>query len=298
MQYTLRQIEIFLAIAEYENITKAANSLHLSQSAASSALQALEKNHDRNLFDRKGKKLKLSHFGHQLRADAQALISHAKEFEQRLHHHQPLGDLHVGASYTIANHLVVNYLSQYLKHQPQANVDLDVGSTPAIIAQVLNYEIDLGMVEAEVVHQDLKLIPWREDELIVFCSPHHPLAKKGTLTDTDIKQARWILRESDSAARNTFDKALSGLISEMDIFLEFKQNQAIKQAVEAGLGIGCLSEIVLQENLERGDLVPLTLPNRNMRRQFYFALAKNRYHQSSVDLWLKICQRSLQSAHD
>ena len=289
MKLTLRQIEIFLAIAEHENITKAAASLHMSQSAASAALQALENNYDASLFDRQGKKLKLSHLGHNLRSEAEALIAHAKEFDQRLQNHDQLGHLHIGASYTIGNHLAVNYLAKYLHQHPDAQVALDVGSTPEVISKVLNYEVDIGMVEAEVQHKDLQLIPWREDNMVVFCSPEHALASKKTLSDDDIKQARWILREADSGARQTFDRALSGLIPELNIYLEFKHNQAIKQAVEAGLGIGCLSEIVLKANFKNGELVPLTLPNRDMSRTFYFALPKKRYHKAAIDDWIKQC---------
>ena len=295
MKFTLRQIEIFLAISEHENITKAANSLHMSQSAASAALQTLENNYNASLFDRQGKKLKLSSFGHNLRADAEALIAHAQEFEQSLEQHEHLGHLHIGASFTIGNHLAVNYLAHYLKHYPDAKVELDVASTPEVISKVLNYEVDIGMVEAEVQHQDLQLIPWREDKMVVFCSPEHPLAKKKILSDEDIIEARWILREPDSGARQTFDRALSGLIPALNIYLEFKHNQAIKQAVEAGLGIGCLSEIVLKNNFKNKELVPLTLPNRNMGRRFYFALPKKRYHKVAIDRWIEQCsQESMQ----
>ena len=291
MKYTLRQIEIFLAIAEHENITKAATSLHMSQSAASAALQALETHYDAKLFDRQGKKLKLSSIGHSLRTEAYALITHAKEFEQRLQNQDQLGHLHIGASFTIGNHLAVNYLAKYLFQHPQAKVELDVASTPDVIAQVLNYEVDIGMVEAEVQHNDLQLIPWRKDKMVVFCSPDHPLAQKKILSDDDIKQARWILREAESGARQTFDRALTGLLPELTIYLEFKHNQAIKQAVEAGLGIGCLSDIVLKTNFKNGELVPLTLPDRDMSRTFYFALPKNRHHKVAIDNWIKQCNQ-------
>lgn len=292
MKFTLRQIEIFLAIAEHENITKAAALLHMSQSAASAALQALEANYDARLFDRQGKKLKLSSIGHSLRNEAEALIAQAQDFDQTLQNHEHLGHLHIGASFTIGNHLAVNYLAQYLQQHPQAHVELDVGSTPEVIAKVLNYEVDIGMVEAELQHRDLELIPWREDTLVVFCSPEHPLAQKHILSDEDIKQARWILREAESGARITFDRALTGLIPELNIYLEFKHNEAIKQAVEAGLGIGCLSEIVLQHKFKTGELVPLQLPNRELSRTFYFALAKQRFHRSAIDDWIAQCTQN------
>jgi DNA-binding transcriptional LysR family regulator len=126
--------------------------------------------------------------------------------------------------------------------------------------------------------------------LIVFCAADHPLAKKKTLTNKDIKEAPWILREPDSGARRTFDRALAGLLPDLDIYLEFRHNEAIKNAVESGLGIGCLSRIVLEKDFARGDLVPLTLPRRNMRRTFYFALPRKRYRVQSVEYWMQACR--------
>jgi len=156
-------------------------------------------------------------------------------------------------------------------------VQLDIANTPEIVTKVLNYEVDIGMIEGEVQHRDLQVIPWREDELVIFCAANHPLARKKTLQTKDIKDALWILREPDSGARQTFEKAMSGLLPQINIYLEFKHNEAIKNAVESGLGIGCLSEIVLRKNFANGDLIPLKLPRRDMRRTFYFVLPKNRF---------------------
>ena len=145
------------------------------------------------------------------------------------------------------------------------------------------------MIEGQVNHKDLALIPWRDDSLVVFCSPEHPLAKKKNLSEKDILQARWILREPESGARQTFNRALAELLPMLDIYLEFKHNEAIKKAVEAGLGIGCLSEIVLQNNFKSGELVPLKLPKRDMKRTFYFALPKNRYGTAAIEEWMAEC---------
>ncbi len=147
------------------------------------------------------------------------------------------------------------------------------------------------MIEREVQHRDLELIPWMEDELVVFCSAGHPLAERQTLNNRDIKSARWILREPDSGARHTFDRALAELLPEINIYREFRHNEAIKSAVESGLGIGCLSQVVLQNDFRNGNLVPLKLTRRNMRRRFYFALPRKRHSKASVDYWIELCRQ-------
>jgi len=225
-----------------------------------------------------------------MRKEAENLLTHCQNFDEVLKGHKDVGHIKVGASFTIGNHLATRYLAGYLEEYPQADVQLDIANTPDIVAKVLNYEVEIGMIEGEVQHRELELIPWREDELVVFCAANHPLARKKTLRTKDIKDARWIMREPDSGARHTFERALTGLLPDINIYLEFKHNEAIKNAVESGLGIGCLSQIVLQKNFANGDLVPLKLPRRDMRRTFYFALPRKRYHPEAVDSWMHVCR--------
>lgn len=292
MRFTLRQLQIFLAVAKYQNISRAAHSLHMSQSAASEALLNLEHTYDVTLFERASNRLSLSPIGHTLRKEAQSLLAHCESFEEGLRDHVDVGHIKVGASFTIGNHLATRYLAGYLARYPEANVQLDIANTPDVVARVLNFEVDIGMIEGEIQHRELELIPWREDELVVFCAADHPLARKRSLSTRDIKAAMWILREPDSGARQTFERAMAGLLTDINVYLELKHNEAIKNAVESGLGIGCLSEIVLKKNFANGDLVPLRLPRRDMRRTFYFALPKQRYHLDTVEAWMQTCRET------
>ena len=100
------------------------------------------------------------------------------------------------------------------------------------------------------------------------------------------------MREPDSGARQTFERAMAGLLPDINVYLELKHNEAIKNAVESGLGIGCLSRIVLQKNFANGDLVPLKVPRRDMRRTFYFALPKKRFQRETVEAWMRTCRET------
>ncbi|QFU75664.1 LysR family transcriptional regulator [Halioglobus maricola] len=290
MKFTLKQLQVFLEVARHENISRAAGELHMSQSAASEALLNLEQGYDVPLFDRVSNKLALNAVGHTVRKEAESLLAHCQHFENLLLTHQSLGHIKVGASFTIGNHLATRYLAGYLGKYPEADVGLEIANTPDIAAKVLNFEVDIGMIEGELQHRELELIPWRDDELVVFCAANHPLAKKETLSARDIRDAAWILREPDSGARHTFDRAMAGLLPSLNVYLEFKHNEAIKNAVESGLGIGCLSRIVLERNFANGDLVPLTLPRRDLSRSFYFVLRKQRYPLASVNDWMETCR--------
>ena len=290
MKYTLRQLQIFLAVAREENISRAAKQMHMSQSAASEALLNLEHSYEVKLFDRINNKLVLNAVGKTLRKEAVKVLTQCQRFEDVLRSHKDIGHLRVGASFTIGNHLATRYLARYLGDYPDADVQLDIANTPEVVSKVLNFEVDIGMIEGEAQHTDLQLIPWREDELVVFCAASHPLARKQKLTSKDIREAQWILREPGSGARQTFERALVGLLPHINVHLEFKHNEAIKNAVETGLGIGCLSRIVLQRNFANGDLVPLTMPRRDMRRTFYFAVPRDHSHPASVEAWMHVCR--------
>ncbi|WP_086933752.1 LysR substrate-binding domain-containing protein [Agarilytica rhodophyticola] len=289
MRYTLRQLEIFLATAHHQNVTKAAEELSMSQSAASGALKDLETQFDVQLFDRVGKRLQTNEFGNRVRIRAEALLAQAKELEHELSQHDKVGHIKVGATLTIGNYLCVDLIKQYIRESPGTQVKLEVANTESIARAILNFDIDLGLVEGELHHPDLDIVNWRKDSLICFCSPSHPLAQKTHITDKDLLAAKWILREPGSGTRQTFDRAMSGLTPSLDIELELQHTEAIKRAVENGLGISCLSEIALQTAFDRKTLVPINIPSRDFTRHFYFVIHKHKYRAAGILKWMGIC---------
>lgn len=294
MRYSLRQLEVFTAIAYEQNLTRAADQLAMSQSAASSALKDLENQFGLQLFDRIGKRLQLNEQGRLLRPKAEALLAQARDFERSLMQHAEAGPLNVGATLSIGNYLAVGLMAKYMARYPQAPVTLDVGNTRHIAEKVLNYELDVGLIEGEINHPELDIMPWRSDELAVFCHPQHPLAQRlqqgHAITDDDLRQAQWILRETGSGTRQAFDRAMHGLLPDLHIALELQHTEAIKRAVEADLGIACLSMITLSDAFKRGSLVHLPVPARDFNRQLYLIVHRQKYRSAGIDAWLQLCQ--------
>ncbi len=290
MKFTLRQLQVFIATAHYKNLSRAAESLAMSQSAASGALQDLEQRYSTQLFDRVGKRLQLNGLGHSLRPLAESLMSQADEFERALQQQDIAGKLNVGATLTIGNYVVIPIIAQFMRDYPAIDIRLHVANTAHIAEQVINYELDIGLIEGEYNHQDLSIVPWQSDELVVFCTPEHPYAAFDVLTDEQLVAANWILRESGSGTRQAFDRAMHGLLNELKTHLELEHTEAIKRAVEAGLGIGCLSKITLADAFSRGSLVPLEVPDRDMERQFYFITHKKKYWSVGLQRWIECCQ--------
>lgn len=290
MRYTLRQIEVFLAVARDQSVSRAAEQLFMSQSAVSGALADLERQFAVQLFDRVGKRLQLSALGRTVRAQAEATLEQARDLERALESRNQIGRLRVGATLTIGDYLAVPLIARFLRQHDGAQVTLTVANTEEIARQVANFEIDIGLIEGEVEHPDIDVTPWRNDELVVFCAPTHPFAKKRILRDDDLRTASWIVRERGSGTRQTFEHAMRGLLPELRIALELQHTEAIKGAVEAGLGVGCVSRIALNEALARGRVAACRVPHRDFRRQFFFLLHKHKYQSAGVQRWLELCR--------
>jgi DNA-binding transcriptional LysR family regulator len=289
MRYTLRQLEVFLAVARAESVSHAGRELAMSQSAVSGALLDLERQFDVALFDRIGKRLQLSEFGRSVRARAESVFEEAHTLESVLANQAGPGRLRVGATLTIGDYVVVPLLARFMREEPEAQVTLGVANTEEIARRVENFEIDVGLVEGELSHPELAVTPFREDELVVFSAPSHPLARKRTLTDEDLRGSDWILRERGSGTRQTFDRAMAGLLSELSVTLELQHTEAIKAAVEAGLGLGCLSRLALRDSFRRGVLKARPVPGRDFRRRFFFVLHRRKYVTAGMRRFLALC---------
>jgi DNA-binding transcriptional LysR family regulator len=290
MRYTLRQLEVFLEIARGESVSRAAAALAMSQSAASGSLADLERQFEVRLFDRIGKRLQLSQLGRSVRAQAEAMLDQARAFEEALANQQSVGRLRIGATLTIGNYLAVPLMARFMGENRGAALTLAVANTETIARQVVNFELDVGLIEGEIEHGDLEVTPWRPDQLVVFCAAAHPYAKKRALDDDDLRRAAWIVREPGSGTRQAFDRAMRGLLPELNIALALQHTEAIKGAVAAGLGLGCLSRIVLEHELKSGALAVCRVPHRDFRRQFFFLLHKQKYRSAGIQRWLELCR--------
>ena len=290
MRFSLRQLEVFLAVARSESVSRAAEELAMSQSAVSGSLADLEHQFEIQLFDRIGKRLQLSGLGRAVRPAAQALHERALEFEHGLGDRSDAGLLRVGATLTIGNHMTVPLMARFMREHPAARVTLEVANTAEIARKVANFEIDVGLVEGELHDPELEVTPWRDDELVVFCGRKHGLAKRNLLSDDDLRQAAWIVRERGSGTRQAFERAMHGILPELTIALELQHTEAIKSAVEAGLGVGCVSRIALAEAFRHRTLVPCRVPQRDFKRQFFFVVQRQKYRSAGLQHWLALCQ--------
>ena len=291
MKFSLRQIAVFAAVARQESVSHAAEALSLSQSATSTALAELERIYETPLFDRIGKRLRLNESGQSLLPLALDILERAEAIEDALEGRAGYGKLRVGATLTIGNYLATLIVADYLKHHPTSSAELHVRNTTTIVDQVVRHELDVGLIEGYCNHPDLVVERWVEDELVVFCAPSHPLAGKGSAHVADLEQASWIVREAGSGTRETLDQALRQHRFSPSIRLELEHTEAIKRAVEHGLGIGCISRLALREAFRRGSLVAIETPELNLLRDFQFVWHRRKFQTAGMREFIDLCRQ-------
>jgi DNA-binding transcriptional LysR family regulator len=288
MKITLRHLEIFTAVAHFGQVTKAAQAVAMTQSAASMALADLESQLNVTLFDRVGRQLILNETGRLLLSRAQEVIDRVLDIEALASGKDSVFDLRLGASVTVGNRLLPELLAQMKGYFPKANVQVLRCNTEQVLEHLLTFRIEAGFVEGPVEDPRFRSFVWRQDELTVFAEPGNPLAGR-ILTPDDLSHADWIMREHGSGTRTVFERACaaSGVVPR--IALELEQPEAIRQCVRMGMGIGCLSSLDLEDAFHAGTLVPLQTPFLDMHRNLSVVIHREKYISQGIATILRAC---------
>lgn len=256
---TFRQMQVFVAVAREGTVVAAARRLSLSQSATSQALSDLERQLGIDLFERLGRRLRLNDLGRHLLPRAERLLDGMAEFVAAAQ--EPEGDLqgtlNISASTTIGTYLLPPLAGHFSNQHPGVDLRLRLRNTGEVITDLLRFDADIGMIEGQCHESRLTSEAWCQDQLVIVCSPLHPLSGKTWLDDADLAATPWILREAGSGTREIFEAAVLHRVERLQVRMELSQHEAIKQAVKAGFGLGCLSRLSVAGELERGELVAL-----------------------------------------
>ncbi|MDQ8038512.1 MAG: LysR family transcriptional regulator [Pedobacter sp.] len=294
MRITLKQLEVFIAVAQAGNVTRAAEGLNITQSATSMALADFESQLGRKLFDRIGKRLQLNDTGRLLLPKALDAVARVADIEHLAASDTALiGPLRIGASMTIGNYMMPGLIGSFMQQHPGAQLMLEVANTRHIIQALEQFQIDLGFIEGFCHEPDIEVIPWCRDELVIFAAPSHPLASRKTVNEEDLANADWILREPGSGTREVFDNAVLGRIHRINLLLEFGHSEAIKHAVASGIGLGCASRRTLEDAFRTGSVVPLPTPFLNLERELYLLIHRQKYRTHGLETFLQHCRQAM-----
>ena len=277
-----RRLKVFHAVAKLLSFTKAAESLHMTQPAVTFQVRQLEEYFNTRLFDRTHNKVNLPPAGNKVYEFADRIFDLYDEMENSVREltGEISGALTIGASTTIAEYMLPTLLGQFKAKYPEINIRLKVSNTEGIVSMVEHNVIDLGVVEASVSNKNLIVEMCHDDQLVVVAPPSHELSKQSfPVKPEQLKALPFICREEGSGTREVIleylqDNDISH--TEMNFCLELGSPEALKGAVEAGMGISILSRSTIAKELKLGTLSEIQL-DPPLSRPFSFVRQRQKF---------------------
>jgi DNA-binding transcriptional LysR family regulator len=258
---TLEQLRVFVGVAERLHMTRGAEALHITQSAASAAIAALETRYGITLFDRVGRGLALSETGKVFLPEARAVLARAAAAVRALDDLAGLkrGSIAIAASQTVSNYWLPPYIAKFAQAFPEIELHLTGGNTAQVAQAVSDGTAELGFVEGEVGLPQLKRMRVAGDRIALYAAAGHPMASTSIRAAT-LSTFRWVLRESGSGTRSEFDHAIAGMgidPSTLRIVFTLPSNEALLEAVASGTLVTVVSELAARPWVSAGRIVPL-----------------------------------------
>ncbi|MCA0993476.1 selenium metabolism-associated LysR family transcriptional regulator [Pseudalkalibacillus hwajinpoensis] len=286
----LDYLKVFYVAANNKNFSQTAKDLHISQSSVSLQIKQLENKWGSKLFERTTKKISLTPAGEILYDKVGKFISLMNETQNELDALKGIvhGDLKVGASLTIGEHILPFLLAGFSKRYPNVSMNLTVYNSEQIVEKLFNHEINVGFIESMLSYPTLTQIPFAEDELIIIASAQGDVAPHSSiLTIEQLLHLPFIIREKGSGTRQVMEDTLRrrGVDpSQLNIILELEHTEAIKSSVEAGLGISIISKSAVKKELELKTLKKLQIDGMSLHRKFYIIYHEEALKQTSKKL--------------
>jgi len=270
MALNLHHLRLFAAVVDHGGFSKAARALNLSQPAISKSLTELEKQIHVTLLDRGGRSLVLTEAGRTLYARAAELFGVERVAERELRELRGLkrGALRVAASTTIATYILPTYLGRFRTRHPNVRIRATNANTRTVLRLLLEFRVDVALVEGPVSHSRVEVVPWREDELVVIAHPEHPLLQRGRVSPRDLEAELFLVRERGSGTREVSERALALHGVRLGNTMRVGGTEAMKHAVAAGLGLAIVSRAAASDQLALHRVAVLDVEGLGIRRTF------------------------------
>ena len=282
-----RRLQVFHTVARLLSFTKAADELHMTQPAVTFQVRQLEEQFNTRLFDRTHNRISLTDAGHRVFESAGKIFQLYSEMDNSVR--ELTGDISgvliLGASTTIAEYMLPVLLGDFKEKFPDVVIRLKVANTDGIVSQVENNMIDLGVVEAPVANKNLVVEKCRMDELVLIVPLNHELANKKVVSLSEITKYPFICREEGSGTREVMIESMKAAgidNAELSVSMELGSLEAIKGAVEAGMGVSVLSSATIIKELKLGSLVAVKL-DPPLTRPFSFVHQKQKFRVRAMD---------------
>ncbi|HEY0548768.1 MAG TPA: LysR family transcriptional regulator [Verrucomicrobiae bacterium] len=287
-----RQLRAFVTLAKRGSFTQAARELHLSQSAVSHSMKALETDLGCRLFDRMSKKVLLTQAGEQLLQHADKILLEMSAARESLHQLSKWGHgrLRVGASTTACQYILPEVLSEFKKSYPQAMITVEPGDTREAMDLLRSNQIDLALALEPKRDDDFEFLPLFTDEMVFVLAPTHPWAQSGRVVREEIPRQQYVLYNKNSFTFELVEHYFREEDMVLNMIMEFGSMEAIKELVKLGLGVSILAPWIARKEIESGELVSLPLGKRKLKRTWGLMHWRARRLTLAEETFVNLCR--------
>ena len=289
-----RRLQVFHAVARLLSFTKAAEVLHMTQPAVTFQIRQLEEQFDTRLFDRAHNRVSLTEAGHVAFEFTETIFEKYSEMENAIREitGNISGSLTLGASTTISEYMLPALLGDFNSENPEVLLRLRVSNTEGVVSMVENNVIDLGIVEGPVTNKNLMVEVCRKDDMVVVVPKDHELTKLDKVSVEELLKYPFICREQGSGTREVIAEHLrsNGVGKHaLKACLELGSPEAVKGAIEAGMGISVLSSVSITKEMKLGTLktIPLDPP---LSREFSFVRQRQKFRVRTMEELLEFAR--------
>ena len=289
----VRGLEVFLSVAKHLNFTRAGEEVHLSQPSVSVRIRQLEHDLGSKLFEHLGKKVALTEAGELLIPYATRVIAAMDDARHAIDELKGLerGSLRIGASTTPGMYLVPRTIAQFKQRYPKIDVHLAVKDTRQIEEGVIRNDFDFGFVGGHLAGDEVDVLPWITDKIILIVPLGHRLAKKRTVTAQDLSTEKFIFREQGSATRAVVATHLRKLRVDAEGVMEIENPESVKKAVQNGLGIAFISGFAAATDLKAKTLVAVKIRNVEIQRELKIVYRKDKHLSRAAHAFIEIARK-------
>ncbi len=271
-------LRTFYVLVKKGSFSKTAEEICITQPAVSIHIKSLEEYYGVGLFDKVDKRYVLTEAGNILYHYAERFFNLMDETKRSLSEFADLhrGSLSLGASSNIGVYILPCLLGNFKNNFPKIVIRVSIGNTKLIEQKILSNELDIGLVEAQIRSSEIVIEPWRDERLIVVTSPSHPFAKLKKIKPSQLIDEPFIVGEGGSGTGRVLAEKLPSIANNLKVFLELGSTEAVKRAVEEGLGISIVGESTVCRELKSGSLKEIQIDGVELKKQFNLAYLKGK----------------------
>ena len=289
----VRDLQIFLSVAKHLNYTRAGEEVNLSQPSVSVRMRELERDLGSKLFEQLGKKVALTEAGQLLVPYATRIIAAMSDARHAIDELKGLerGLLRIGASTTPGMYLIPRTLANFKRRYPKIKVHLAVKDTRQIEDGVIRNEFDFGFVGGHLAGDEVDVLPWMTDHLVLVVPSNHHLARKKSVNTTDLRKEMFVLREAGSATRAAVAHHLKKADLEVEVVMEMENPESVKKAVQSGLGIAFISRFAVETELKAKSLVAISVSGLDINRELKIVYRKDKHLGRAAQAFIEMARQ-------